>query len=236
MTRQEEIQTWEKWKQTGKGEYLTDLMHSLNPLLSSQVRKFSGSNLPQSALESEAQSLAVKALRTYDPTKGAALGTHVTNELRHINRYVAEYQNIGRIPEARVLAISKFNNVKSHLEQELGREANVHELADALSWSPQEVERMQRELRKDLTDPEGKDGFFNLVFHTTDRDLTAVHFVHFSAPNDEKLLLEYLFGIGGKPQITSTRELAQKLGKSENTIRSMQKKLAQKIRETSGRI
>jgi len=234
MTREQEFETWQKWKQTGRGEHLTDLIKSMDPLLQKQVNKFSAAPLPRPFLESKAKVLAAKALRTYDPTKGAALGTHVTNELRHLSREVAEYQNVGRIPEARVLTISKFNNIKSHLEQDLGREPNTYELADALSWNVREVERMQLEMRKDLTADEEIDPMFGTHFIESDRPLDAAHFVYHSlSNNEERKLLEHMFGLWGAPRITSTAELARRLGKSQTAIRNMKKRLASEINRVS---
>lgn len=75
--------------------------------------------------------LALQAFDTYDPAKGK-LNTHVMNYLKHLQRYVLDYQNVGKIPEHRGIAISKFQNRQSELQDNLGREPNVKELADEL--------------------------------------------------------------------------------------------------------
>jgi len=100
-------------------------------LLQKEVNKYAASPLPRTSLETEARILALKAFDSYDPNK-AQLNTHVTNHLKHLQRYVLTYQNIGKIPEHRGIAISKFQNIKENLTEDLDREPTIVELADAL--------------------------------------------------------------------------------------------------------
>jgi DNA-directed RNA polymerase sigma subunit (sigma70/sigma32) len=165
---------------------------------------------------------------------GAALNTHLGHELKHLTRYVLEYQNVGKIPENRGIAISKFNNVKSNLVDELGRDPNVIELADKLQWSPAEVERMQSELRQDLNITQGKEeAFFDVGYNITDHTRDIVEFVYYSVGPEDKKILEYWFGIGGSPKL-SVEEMALKMNKSPAQIRDMSKKLAEQIRQAGG--
>jgi RNA polymerase primary sigma factor len=230
-TQKTEMDLWKDWRKTGNSESMDSLMKSMDPFLQSYVNRFSTSPLPRPALESQARILAVKALGTYNPKFGTQLNTHIGNELKHLHRYVLEYQNVGKIPENRGMAISKFKNIKTNLEEDLGREPTTIELADELGWTPTEVERMHNELRQDLNVTQGKDeSFFDANFNTTDTAKDMVDYVYWSSPPLEQKIMEYWFGIGGNPRL-SVAQIAKKLHKSENEIRKLSKEIAAKINQ-----
>lgn len=231
MDKNEELQTWKKWKKTKDPFHLSNLLRSMDPYLQSHVNKYVTSPLPRPALEAQARILAVKAFSTYDPTKGTQLNTHMGHELKHMTRYVLEYQNVGKIPENRGIAISKFKNVKSNLTEDLGREPNITELSDKLMWSVNETQRMQKELRQDLNVIQGKEeAFFDTAYNTSDQDRDLVEFVYYSASPDEKKVLEYWFGLGGVPKL-GVEDMALKMNKTAAEIRIISKELARKITE-----
>ena len=231
MEKSEELATWKKWKKTKDPSNLNSLLRSMDPFLQSHVNKYVTSPIPRPALEAQARILAVKAFHTFDPTKGAQLNTHLGHELKHLTRYVVEYQNVGKIPENRGIAISKFKNIKSNLSEELNREPTLTELSDKLMWSMPETERMQKELRQDLNIVQGKEeAFFDSSYNTSDRDRDLVEFAYYSASPDEKKVLEYWFGMGGSPRLT-VDEMAIRMNKTPAEIRLISKELARKIKE-----
>ena len=227
--KEQEVNLWKKW-QAGDETAKNDLIRSLDPLLQNQVNKFANAGLPRPAIEAEARKLAIDAFKTYDPSK-AALSTHVTNYEKHLQRYVLNYQNIGKIPENRGLQISKFTNIKRNLIESLGREPTIVELADKLSWSIKEVDRMESELRRDLSMISNKeDDYFEDILFNVDETSEIIQFIYYEAPAEEKLILEHTFGMGGKPKLNSL-EIAERLNKSEVYVKNIRKKLGAKISE-----
>ena len=231
--KEQELYWWKDWNQHNDKKARNRLLKSLDPLLNKEVNKFVASPIPRPALETEARILALNAFKSYDPSK-AQLNTHVTNHLKHLQRYVLTYQNVGRIPEHRGIAISRYQTIKENLEEDLSREPTIVELADILSWSPAEVERMQIELRKDLSiaaqsDTDGgTKGFFDYSFSTTDVLKEAIEFVYFDASSEDKKILEYVFGIGGK-QILAPKNISFKINRTELYVKKRLKFLAQEI-------
>ena len=233
--KDQELQLWQDWSENKNKKSRDKLITSLAPLLTKEVNKYNGSPLPRTAIETESKILALKAFESYDPSK-AQLNTHVTNHLKHLQRYVLTYQNVGKIPEHRGIAIGRFNTIRENLTEDLEREPTEVELADALQWSPAEVERMQIELRKDLNvmskdDDTGDElgGFFDFsTAGTQDTLKEAVEFVYFDSGAEDKKIIEYTFGIGGKSTI-SPSEIALKLHKPEAHIKARFKRIAQEI-------
>jgi DNA-directed RNA polymerase sigma subunit (sigma70/sigma32) len=235
MNKQHELELWEKWKNTGESQYKRDLIKSMKPLLVSQANKYAGSGLPKESIETEANRLAIEAFKTYDPKK-SALNTHTVNHLKHLQRYVINYQNVGRIPENRALQLSRFQSVKRHLMDDLGREPSSVELADKLQWNTREVERMESEIRNDLSMISGKDeDFFEDLLFNTDEKEDAFQFVYYEQSPEDKLLMEYIFGKGGKPQIgLDFGKLSMKTGRPEHQLRKKVKELAERIEYVRG--
>jgi len=214
---------------------LPKLITSMAPVVQFNVNKFRGAPLPRMAMESEARRLLVNAFDTYNPNKGAALATHATNHLKHLQRFVLQYQNVGKIPEHRGIVISRYQNIKDNLEQDLNRPPTTLELADALSWSPAEVERMETELRQDLTIGTGREdssSFFDASFNKKDGSHELVEFIYYSPSTNgvKKKLMEYSLGIGGTPRL-STNEIALKLKMPESQVRKLNGELAQEVRD-----
>jgi len=227
--KQKELELWQQYK-TGDKKALGPLVISLNPLIQHQVDRFARAPLPRTAIEAEARRLAIRAFQDYDPSK-AGLSTHVTNHLKHLQRYVADYQNVGRIPENRAITISRFNNVGAHLKERLGRPPSVIELADELQWSPAEVNRMQRELRNDLSMTSAADDeFFDFDYNKTDEGIELVQFAYWdpTISNEHRKYLEYRFGMNGGPKM-DVKEIAQKLKRSETYVRKLGADLGAKI-------
>lgn len=231
--KEQELQLWSDWNSHRSHSARNKLLKSLDPLLHKQVNKFATSPIPRTALETEARMLALNAFDTYDPTK-AQLNTHVTNHLKHLQRYVLNYQNVGKIPEHRGLAISKFQNTNSNLNEDLGREPNATELADALSWSVPEVERMQSELRADLSirqlDDDDEGGFFDYTMSQSSTLDDAIEFIYYDSSEEDKKILEYMFGIKGERKLPVS-EIALQLNKTETYVRTRLKNIALKIKE-----
>jgi DNA-directed RNA polymerase sigma subunit (sigma70/sigma32) len=230
--KEQELKLWKNWKQYDDTQSRDKLLISLEPLLYKEVNKYTASPLPRTTIETEARILALNAFQSYDPTK-AQLNTHVTNHLKHLQRYVLTYQNVGKIPEHRGIAISKYQNIRDNMSEDLGREPTSVELADALQWSPAEVERMQIELRRDLSiaakkEDEDAGGFFDYTFSTTDPLKEAIQFVYFDSSAEDKKILEYTFAIGGEKTL-APKEIAKKLHKTEGFIKLRLKVLAMEI-------
>lgn len=231
--KEQELQLWKQWNEKQDKKARDELLTSLTPLLTKEVNKYKASPLPRTSIETEARMLALNAFNSYDPNK-AQLNTHVTNHLKHLQRYVLTYQNVGKIPEHRGIAIGKYQTVKENLQEDLNREPTAVELADALQWSTAEVERMQRELRRDLSitskedDNDDLGGFFDYSIKKSDSLKDAIQLVYFDANYEDKKIIEYVFGIGGK-QILAPKEIAQKLHKQEAYIKQRLKAIAIEI-------
>lgn len=144
-----DIEAYNNWKEKGDKASLGVLMRQLHPIVFSEVRRASGT-LPEHALAAEAKYWTVRAIETFDPTKGVALSTHVTNYLPKIRRLNYKYANAARLPENLHLQFTEYQNAVSHLENTHNREPTSEEVAKQLGWSKGAVVKYKGSLYEDL--------------------------------------------------------------------------------------
>ena len=167
------MELFHAWKNTGDKKALGALITQLHPIIYSEVRRASGT-LPDSALSAEAKKWTVKAITSYDPSKGTSLSTHIHNYLPKIRRLNYKYQNSARLPENLHLQYSQFQNTIANLQESLNREPTEGEIASALGWSKAQVVKFKGSLYEDL------------VESSTQRPIETSRF------NDNKLLMDHL--------------------------------------------
>ncbi len=219
------ISTWRQWKKDGDPNKLQNLLTYVDPTVQNRVQQFAAAPIPRVAVEAEAKKQAVLAMHNFNPAKGANLRTHVANRMPKVFRYVAKRQNIGTIPEHRVMRISTFKKAKEELFEKLKREATPIELADELKWSPQEVGRMESEMRKDLGHTQSFQDMAHVDFN---RNMETINFAYYSMTPQEQLVFDYSVGAHGKKRIKAT-EIAKKLRVSVSQVSKIRKRMVDRI-------
>lgn len=223
-----EMTLWREWHKTKDPGKLGQLLDSVHPIIVNTVKRFESVPLPPSSITAEAKKQALNAFRTYDPTAGASLGTHVHNYMQKVNRFVYEHQNVGRIPEHRIVQIGTFNAVKSELREKLGREPSATEVGDELNWSHAEVERMERELKREV--PESAVSDVDFSFTQTSDAQKVLGFIYYELSPQEKVVFEYLTGWAGKPKLPE-EQIAAKIGATRERVKKLKAKIAAKIKQ-----
>ena len=221
--QQEDYELWEEWRKSKDPQVLTSLLDRLNPLIHREVVKW-GSAVPRVALESKARGLTVQALDTYDPNKGAAIGTHVASRLRKLSRFVYPYQNVARLPENKQLLYNTFTVAKNKVFDTVGREATTDELVDELGWTPKKVADFQKSFeRRELVESEG-------AFSDDDPmgDNLVDFYYHGLSPMD-KSLFEDVTGYGGKP-ILNNAQIMKKHNLTQGQLSYQKRKLIDSIK------
>jgi DNA-directed RNA polymerase specialized sigma subunit len=216
--KQKDLDLYNHWKATGDKKALGTLITQLGPVIYSEVRRVSGT-LPEAALSAEAKRWAIKAIQTYDPSKGVALSTHVTNYLPKVRRLNYKFQNSARLPENLHLEFTKFKNAVSHLETTLEREPKDEEIAKELGWSKPQVIKYKGSLYEDLTESATQRP--NEVSHFNSDSFLMAHILD-HLDDQEKLIFKYKGSI-------PANELADKLGVNVSRLNYLQAKLIAKI-------
>lgn len=200
-----DIELWEAYKANPSQMTLKPLMKQLDPVIQVEVNKWSGA-IARSVLESKAKTLALEAIKSYDPRHGAALATHVTNRLKKLSRKVYTHQDAVRLPEYKKLKTQSLFKATNELMDIHGREPTNQELADHLAWSPKTLSNVQQSQHAELLQSEdmGAGMFERHSVWGSDTDDGLVDMLYFDLDPTDKLIFEHSTGYSGKPILSNT--------------------------------
>jgi DNA-directed RNA polymerase specialized sigma subunit len=204
------------------------LLKGFRGMIRSHANQYSGNvEIPPAAINAEFTRHAVRAIQTYDPNRGAALGTWVGNNLVKGKRWISQHMNTARISEGRVYKVGDFQNTRQRLDQKFGRPPSTHEMAEHLGWSPKEVERLEKEIRSDLI---GSDMTVDPYEIMPSKAKEILSFLPYELSGQEKTVYEYTLGTGGKPKLNGN-QIAQKMGVSPSTVSRIKNSIAKKAKK-----
>lgn len=210
ISRQDQDLTlWREWKQTGRTDKLEALLNRLQPLIYRETSKWQAA-VPGPALEAKARLLTAEALKTYDPNRGASIGTHVTSRLRKLSRSVYPYQNVARLPENKQLLYNSFMVAHNQLVDDLGRDPSTDELADHLKWSSKKVQEFHKAYgTRELVESSGATQDFQAAQQPTMGGATVIDMFYHGLPADDQMLFKDITGYGGTRELNNTQLCAK---------------------------
>ena len=232
---EKDLQLWRTWKDDPTDDNLVALFTAMQGPIQKVVNAYRGSPVPPSAVEGQAQLAVLKAVKSYNPDKGAALLTHVTIHLKKVQSFVGKHQNLGRMPEHRIHRIRDYKTARTILVEKLGRAPDTQSMADFLGWSKKEVARMETELSRDDYIASKSPVPDTLPEWVQERGKVreTLRYVYYELTPDEKLVFEYTLGLYGKPQL-SAGQIAKEMKISNAKVSRIKKKIDDKIRKYGG--
>jgi DNA-directed RNA polymerase specialized sigma subunit len=219
-----------EWQNTHDSNLFMQMSSRYQPVITSFVNKFKTTGLPPATLRAQATTQLIKAFETYDPTKGTQPTTHVYNSLQKVQRMASESLMSGHVPESRGMKRSTFTIVKDNLTEQLGREPNVNELADELSWNRKEVARMLDELKGEITASKAEFDFYGNSTTGESKDKILSNYLYQELTGPQKVIFEHTFGYGGKSKLNN-KEIAKSLGRNEMWVHREKQKMSNRIKE-----
>ena len=240
--REKDFAAYQQWNRTKSKKDMGALITQLNPVIYSEVHRQAGT-LPPAALAGETKIWAIKAIKSYDPSKGAALATHVTNYIRRVRRLNYKYQNNARLPDPVQMKVGDYKRTVANLSEELNREPTTEEISKSLGWTKGFAVKFKDRLYDDLVESASERS--SETSHYSDEDV-LLREIWSKLTQDEKVIWwnkldpaekkEWLSKMDPEEQsqwsITqklSAPQLAIKLKIDLNALNYMQRKLVNKI-------
>jgi DNA-directed RNA polymerase specialized sigma subunit len=221
---------WQDWNDQGRTpDAIKPLVQQFKPLVMKRANVYAGKNpnVPPEAVRTEFMNQAIKAFETYDPNRGAALGTHVNWQLMKGRRFIATYgSGLGRIPENRSYKVREFTDARDELTDRLGREPTALELADQLKWPVKQIGAMELEVRREVPSSLLQADTMSIK---PSRDAEIARLIQYELNPEELLVMEHLLGLNGKPQL-KPGDIASRLSMTPSKVSRIKLNIANKIK------
>lgn len=209
----------------------TQMLNVLKPVITSGVKSHVGK--PNAISNSHARRLALQAVRSYDPQKGTRLSTHVHNHLQGLRRITRQNTSGVRVPERIAIDSAQLQSAEAELQDELGREPTMSELADHTRMSIKRITKVRQyqpgvaysTIHRDNVEGAGWDPAVQQP--ASDAWLRLLHGEQ--DPINQKIM-EWTLGLYGAPQLPN-QEIARRLDITPGAVSQRKARLQQLIDE-----
>ena len=225
-----DIEMIERWQVKKDPEAFAGLMTRYNPVVIKFTNQYGKTGVNKNAMKTQARTQVIAAINTYNPNAGTQPITHVYNYMKKMNRAANNSLTSGHIPEARLTQMSMYKTTSDNLQDRLGREPSIDELADELAWDPREVTRMEKELTGETTASNAEFDFFGNSTVGQSKDATLAEYLYSDLDGRDKVIFEHTYGLGGR-KILNNKDLAAKLNTNEMSVSRAKKKMANTLKE-----
>ena len=225
MTKNEIAAMVEEYRKTGSKEASSAILKYAEPTMRTAIYSFAGGD-PRYRIQ--AAKLALDAAKSYDPTKGADLKTHIYNNLQRLNRISSARSNIVHIPENVSALYTTISKGRADFEDRYDRTPSDQELSDFLSIPVKTINRVDRynqPVSESMTyTPEGEETF---GFKST-RDNDYLEYLYRSSSPVDQKIIEYGTGYNGNKML-SGKDIAHKLKMTPAAVSQHMAKLSDKM-------
>jgi RNA polymerase sigma factor (sigma-70 family) len=207
------------------------LVERVLPLVRRDARRYVGDGVSLEDLEQEAIVGALRAIASFDPSKGPFLPWMRTWTRHALQRAVAEQARPVRLPTHVLWELHEFRQARGRLERSLGRSPTLMEVADHLGWSLDRLLDVSRviepaesfEDRYAATRLGGDDdGFEDVVMRLTARQIEPV-LTRLTEREREVL--------AARARGESLRDLGRRLGLSQERVRQIEQRALARTRQ-----
>jgi DNA-directed RNA polymerase specialized sigma subunit len=134
-------ETFHNWQNKKDDASREQLLEAIMPIVRDNVQQVSGADKHYMTMQGKI--LAIKAMERYDPTQ-SSVATYLNRQLMPLRRTARQQMNILSIPDRMLSAAQQLEGAETELEDRFGRMPTTAELADHMSISVKQIERIRR--------------------------------------------------------------------------------------------
>lgn len=220
---------YDRWKADPTQKNLYECTKSLQPTVDSVLASMGATGNPQ--LTAKARVITGNAIKSYKPEAGASLKTWVTQQLRQLGREARKSNDITGVGDKMQLDAYAIHRAETELEDELGQEPTVQEIADKAHMSVKRIEAVRKRMRPVTTEGAWEEGAnTGIGGGDTDFSQDALDYVYNDSDRIDQKLLEYTTGYGGNAPLENA-EIKQKLGLNDVQLTRRKQRLSMRIKK-----
>lgn len=220
------------WQTMGDIGSLKNSLQQLQPVMDSAIKTFAqGTDNP--AIRAKARVLTIKALKDYDPDKGAKPTTFIFSRLQPLRREYKKFTNPMQIPDRASMEIANLRNSRREYIDKYGKSPSQSQLADLTGFSLRKLKGLA-EIEKGVMTPDFVEGDEQRGIDSYAVKAEPDPFWHTAvyqslSPRDQKIY-DFRTGSHGADKL-SNKDIAKDLGISEAAISQRANKIAQQLQE-----
>lgn len=213
---------YNQWAVDRKPEHLYATVEFLKPTIDYKLAALGVTDNPQ--MRYQARLMTAEAIKKYDPSMGVGLTTWTQQHLQGMNRFKRENQGALKVPDRAALDAWTLEKAQQELEDKLGREPDVHEIADFTKMSVKRIAAVRKATRPVAASSQ---------MYSEGEDLTdylgeAMTYVYDASDAIDRKIIEMTTGYGGT-QAVPKNQVAVKLGISPAQVTRRTERIAQKL-------
>jgi DNA-directed RNA polymerase specialized sigma subunit len=137
------IPEYTEWKKEPSPENLAKVVTALDPTINAEIQRYSG---PKPLLRSKAKLLAVNAVRTYDPNRGAHIRSWLVTQLQPLSRYGQQLRPV-HASEMAIRQAAELNRLEKEYGDMHGRNPTLPELADEVGIPVARIQKIRKQVK-----------------------------------------------------------------------------------------
>lgn len=227
MPSEDSLQSWQRWKQSPSPAAMAKTLNTVRPVIDRAVSRFPKAN--PTVLGGEAKRLAISAIKTYDPSMGTSLKSHVFSHLRSLGRNSSNMGKVLNMTRTDRDYRAKYLAAINDLTETHGNEPSDAQLMDHLGVDAKVLTKMRRVSMGEFA--EGQAEMLPSVAQQDEEDPRIsmwVDYVYNDLPEVDKKIMDLKIGRNGKTPLSAV-EVAAKLRLSPDYVNVRAGAIAKKI-------
>ena len=212
---------YEEWRKAPSPQGMQQLLQTADSVINTAVKSYAAG---EPSLHGRAKVLAAGAFKSYDPTKGAKLRTHLMTQMQPLRRVYTRRQQPIHVPDRIRSEYYHMNQAEQEFKDSHGRDPSAPELADMTGLSARRLAHIRRNIRPVTAESgmttrteEGEEEIFYPGTQQVDPQRVWMDYVHHDLAPIDRNILEWRTGLYGSP-VLSNNEIAKRLKLSPGAV------------------